>query len=212
MYHLHIATSDICLSNPVAGAIGKIRYLILVVSKRSTQFPLPVLLVDDCSIHTELNTTIGKSTFIGPVLLHTRQEVKFPGGKQVSSLVPENINASRDTILEEHTLQRQVPLCCCLPLDTTVRDVVEVKTNSVVCYLHALPISTGSIVIEVIITALVETGSQLKIVNSALRIREPLLVSDNPAQLHGGEDTPADTEHLEARLCIPTKTATGLHT
>ena len=199
---------DIRQLDGVAEAVGQSRNLVVVVTHGCTNLPFPFRMVDDNRISIEIETTVGESTLVGPIPLHTRHVVKLLEGKQVGGLIPEEVEASRDAVFEEHTLQGHVPPCGGLPLDGTVFNVVKVETYRVVCHLHALPVSAGGIVVEVVITALVEAGCQLKVVDGSIGIGEPLLVCDKPAQLYGGEDTPADACQFDARLGVLAKTAT----
>ena len=178
---LHVVTVNIGKCHGVAAAYGQLGNLVVVVAKACTQFPLPVLVVDDSSIDIELNTLVGELALIGPVLSHTRYIFKFSLGKQIVCLMPVDIDTCLQTVVQEATLQSNVPLGSGLPLDTAIGDVLQVKTYRVVGHLLAFPVSTCGVVVQIVVTAHIKACGQLQVVNT-LSV-EPFLVADEPAQL-----------------------------
>ena len=80
--------------------------------------------------------------------------------------MPVEVEASLQAVVQEATLQTHIVLGGCLPLDGAVLNVLEEETYSVVSHLHALPIGTGCVVVEVVVTTLIHTGCQLQVVDT----------------------------------------------
>ena len=142
MQVLYITAIHVFKCNGVALSARQLGNLVVVVTKACTHFPLPVFLVDDCCIHIYFYTLVGKLTLVGPVICLTGNVVQLLQGKQVICLVPEEVDSSLQAVVQEATLQGNVPLGCGFPLNTAIGNILQVETYSIMGNLLALPVCT----------------------------------------------------------------------
>ena len=104
-------------------------------------------------------------TIVCPVLVQTREEAQRLFCQQIVGSRSEVVSTQIHAIVEQTGLQAKVSTACGLPLNLCITDTSERKSCNSVQELCTAEIAAGSIVIDIVVTADVITGSQTQEVN-----------------------------------------------
>ena len=171
---------------------------------------MPVFQCNGLAAEPKLKTGVLDLAVIRPIVVDTTDGVlETLQSQQVLGVVDIVVHIHAQTVLEEMGLQTDIVFRGGLPLDLLVTHIGELHTDLRIVVAHGVERGAGSIVADAVVTAHIETCVQTEVVDTGI-LREPLLVSQHPAQLHTGEDGPLGAEGLHAALGIGTETAVSL--
>ena len=181
----------------------------MIVAHSETSLPLPVLGVDEDTVNIEVEAEVLQRTVVGELRALASDVAHGFEGEQVHGLGIIEVQAERQTVFEHSTLQTDVEAMSRLPRQFGVGRVGKHKCREALQIGDALKVRAACIIVDGVVATHIIAQRELEVVDGGHV--EPLLGTDEPTCLDGGEETPLHTSKFDTALGLLTEARAALH-